>query len=290
MKAMKNEETRGAIPGSVRREEQSRGSPLVPLKSGGEGAPIFMAHGLGDTAMGLHQLATRMQVPCPIYAVQAKGLEGTEDPLERVEDMAEFHLDAIRRVQTHGPYVLVGYSLGGLVTLEMAHRLKARGENVALLVMLDSYLDRRQLTLGQRVPLEWRAAKRRVGSLMGRGSGRFTTDGKVGGAIGRSRSDQSASDRSGAGESMVRAWQRVKEAQHRALRNYRPAFYDGKVKFVRAAIPTYFPADPVPVWSRVVREIEVKSVPGTHFEMLTSQVEALALVVGRYVKESMGSE
>ena len=217
MKAMKNEETRGAIPGSVRREEQSRGSPLVPLKSGGEGAPIFMAHGLGDTAMGLHQLATRMQVPCPIYAVQAKGLEGTEDPLERVEDMAEFHLDAIRRVQTHGPYVLVGYSLGGLVTLEMAHRLKARGENVALLVMLDSYLDRRQLTLGQRVPLEWRAAKRRVASLMGRGTDRYAIDGKVGGAI----------DRSGAGESMARAWQRVKDAQHRALRNYRPGFHCG---------------------------------------------------------------
>jgi acetoacetyl-CoA synthetase len=259
IKLMKNEESPAVNAGMVRQGLQSRMSSLVPLKAGG-GTPIFIAHGLGDTVMQLLQLATRMEVSHPIYGMQARGLDGIEEPLERIEDMAEFHLDAIRELQAHGPYFLIGYSLGGLVTLEMARRLKASGDEVALLVMLDSYPDRRHLTVGQRVRVEWRLATRRF-------SGLLRPDGKS--------------------EITTGALQRVKDAQYRALRKYRPAFYDGKVKFLRAAIPSYFPADPVPVWSGVVRELEVETVPGTHLEMLTTQVEAVASLVERYVKESL---
>ena len=60
---------------------------------------------------------------------------------------------AIGKLQPRGPYVLVGYSLGGLVVLEMAQRLSANGEKVALLAMLDAYPQFRYLSLGQRLRL-----------------------------------------------------------------------------------------------------------------------------------------
>ena len=74
--------------------------------------------------------------------------------------MAEFHLNAIREVQPDGPYALMGYSLGGLVALEMAQHLSKDGEKVALLAMLDAYPHMRHLSLGQRMRLTARQAKR----------------------------------------------------------------------------------------------------------------------------------
>jgi surfactin synthase thioesterase subunit len=57
-----------------------------------------------------------------------------EEPFERIEDMAEFYLDALNELQPQGPYILIGYSFGGLVALEMAKCLLDEGRSVALLV------------------------------------------------------------------------------------------------------------------------------------------------------------
>ena len=43
-----------------------------------------------------------------------------EEPLDRVEQMAEFYLDALHELQPRGPYILIGYSFGGLVALELS--------------------------------------------------------------------------------------------------------------------------------------------------------------------------
>ena len=52
--------------------------------------------------------------------------------------MAADYLDEVRLVQPHGPYLLGGFSGGGIAALEMAQQLHAAGEEVALLVMLDT--------------------------------------------------------------------------------------------------------------------------------------------------------
>src|ERR1700733_1888084 len=98
-------------------------SPLVLLKPGSEKPPVFITHGIGGSMLDFFQMARHVPTPHPIYGLQAKGLDGMGEPLRSVEDMAEFNLDAIRQVQTRGPFYLVGYSLGGLVMLEMAQRL-----------------------------------------------------------------------------------------------------------------------------------------------------------------------
>ena len=176
--------------------------------------------------------------------------------------MAEYHLASIRQVQSHGPYFLIGYSLGGLVMLEIARRLSGDGEKTALLVMLDSYPHRSHLSFGQQARLALRLAKRRALSFI------------------RTRLMSV--------ELAAQAMQRVSEYQDRAWLNYRPQFYDGKIKFVRAAVPSFVPDDPVDCWAHLARELKVETVPGNHLEMLTTQVESLASTVARYIEEALG--
>src|SRR5438132_10198969 len=107
-----------------------------------------------------------IQLRHPLYGMQAKSIDGVEEPFERIEDMAQFYLDAIKTLQPQGPYLLVGFSLGGLVTLEMAQRLSESGEKVALLAMLDSYPHISYLSPGQRLRLTTRLMARRLSAVM----------------------------------------------------------------------------------------------------------------------------
>jgi thioesterase domain-containing protein len=215
--------------------------------------------------------------------MQARGIDGLEEPHDRIEDMAEYHLGSIRQVQPHGPYFLIGYSLGGLVMLEIARRLSGDGEKIALLVMLDSYPHRSHLPFGQHARLALRLAKRRVLSFIRTG---VPSNRSQGGE----RSERCDGQQLASVELAARARQRVSEYEDRAWLNYRPQFYDGKIKFVRAAIPSFVPDDPVAVWAHLTREFEFETVPGSHHEMLTTYVDSLASILSRYVDEAIGEK
>ena len=264
----------------ARQQDGARVPPLVLFKAGSVNPPIFMAHGLGGSATEVLPLATQLDVAHSIYGMQARGIDGREEPHDRIEDMAEYHLGAIRQVQPHGPYILIGFSFGGLETLEIARGLSRAGEKIALLAMLDSYPHRRNLSFGQHVRLALYLARWRATSLI-RGSGNH-----YGGQVGQ-HSEGTAAQKPTSGESEARAV-RVSEYQDRAWRNYRPQFYDGKIRYVRAAIRSYFPADPVAVWGPLVRECTLESVPCDHKGMLTTHIEMVGAIVSRYVKEALG--
>jgi acetoacetyl-CoA synthetase len=202
----------------------------------------------------------------PIYGLQARGIDGLDEPLSRIEDMAEFYLAAIKTLQPRGPYVLVGYSLGGLVVLEMAQRLSAKGEKVALLAMLDAYPQFRYLSLGQRVLLVARQGRRGLHSL-----GNLTG---------------SAPYQPPAGVLLTPAMQRVRDAAYLALTRYRPRFYPGKIRFVRAEISSAFPEDAKAVWAPLAEEFEVETVPGDHLGMIATHYESLAALLSRYLSEA----
>ncbi len=51
--------------------------------------------------------------------------------------MAELYLAAVREVRPHGPYRLLGYSMGSKIAFQMARRLEAAGDRVELLALLD---------------------------------------------------------------------------------------------------------------------------------------------------------
>jgi thioesterase domain-containing protein len=235
-----------------------------------------MAPGMGGPLEGLYNLASRIRVSSPIYAFQARGSDGLAEPHERIEEMAQFHLSDLRQLQPRGPYFLIGYSLGGLIMLEIARRLMQAGERIALLAMLDTYPHRRLLRFGPRLRVSTRLALQRIRGMLRPNSPPPNL------AV-------NSVDRVQYHEPNVKARQRVNDAQKRALLDYRPRFYDGEVRYVRAAIPSFFPADPVPVWSHLVRTLHVETVPGRHLEMLTTHVDIVAGIVTRYILEAQSS-
>ena len=263
--------------------------PVLQLKAGTAGAPIFLAHGLAGTAMDFYQLVKYVQTQRPIYGMQAKGTDGVEEPFESVEDLAQYHLDAIKEIQPHGPYFLVGYSLGGLVTLEMAQRLVAQGEKVALLAQLETYPHPRFLSLRQRVRLAIRLARHRATTVS-----RLPIRDALSYIIRPSeRRLYITRDSSGNGPGPVPAgaantptMQRARESAYRSLTKYRPRFYNGTIKFVKAETITDFPDDPAAIWSGLADRFHSESVPGDHLGILGTHFEKLASVVSRYLEEA----
>lgn len=111
---------------------------LVKLNAQGSRPPFFLVTAGDGNSVGFGALARNLGPDQPCFALQPRGVDGGA-PLHRsVERMAAHYLRAIQRVQPRGPYLLGGRCLGCLVAYEMARRLRARGEEVALLVMLDS--------------------------------------------------------------------------------------------------------------------------------------------------------
>jgi acetoacetyl-CoA synthetase len=113
-------------------------SPFVQIKDGDGSPPIFIAHGLCGTVQ-FYKLAKHIRTGNPVYGIQAKGIDGTEQPFDRVEDMGRFYLESLKHRHPEGPYILVGYSFGGLIALDMAQHLFESGKEVALLVLVDTY-------------------------------------------------------------------------------------------------------------------------------------------------------
>ncbi|HYX22780.1 MAG TPA: condensation domain-containing protein, partial [Thermoanaerobaculia bacterium] len=120
---------------------------LVPIQPLGARAPLFCVHALGGEVLGYYQLARQLGTDQPVYGLQARPLDGqagqagkagqAEAPQTTIEEMAAEYLDAVRGLQPAGPYLLAGYSFGGVVAFEMARQLTRAGEEVALLAILD---------------------------------------------------------------------------------------------------------------------------------------------------------
>ena len=113
-------------------------SSLVPMQPHGSAAPLFIIHGAGGNIIRFYQLAMLVGTDHPIYGVQAQSLLAGQPALLRLEDQAAYYLAEIRQIQPHGPYHFLGYSFGGTTALEIAHQLRAQGEQIGLLGMLDS--------------------------------------------------------------------------------------------------------------------------------------------------------
>lgn len=114
-------------------------SSLAAIEARGSKEPLFLVHGAEGNVLLYRSLARHLSEDHPIYGLQSKGLSGKEDFLETFEDMAAHYIKEIKRVRPEGPYYLGGYCLGGAIALEMAQQLKAEGEHVPLVAMFETY-------------------------------------------------------------------------------------------------------------------------------------------------------
>jgi amino acid adenylation domain-containing protein len=116
----------------------ARTGSLVPLSTTGSRPPFFAVTAGDGNVVGYGPLARRLGPDQPFYVLQPFGLDSAA-PLHRtVQAMARHYVRQIRRVQPHGPYLLGGRCFGSLVAYEVATRLEAGGERVALLASIDS--------------------------------------------------------------------------------------------------------------------------------------------------------
>jgi len=112
---------------------------LVPIKPKGNKMPLYMVHGAGLNVLLFNTLAANMSPDQPVYGLQAKGLDGIDEPLDNIEDIAAHYIAAIMEQNPSGPYALAGYSFGGIIAFEMARQLEALGKEVKMLAMFDTY-------------------------------------------------------------------------------------------------------------------------------------------------------
>jgi amino acid adenylation domain-containing protein len=112
---------------------------LVLIKPQGNKMPLYIVHGAGLNVLLFNAVAMGLSPDQPVYGLQAKGLNGVDEPFCKIEDMAAHYIEAIMRQNPDGPYALAGFSFGGIIAWEMARQLEVLGKEVKMLAVFDTY-------------------------------------------------------------------------------------------------------------------------------------------------------
>lgn len=254
---------------------------LAAIQAAGSRPPLFCVHPLAGSAVWYRELGRYLAPDQPLYGLQPLGLDGKEPPHSRIEDMAAYYIQEIRKPQPEGPYYLGGFSLGGWVAFEMACQLEAMGERVALVALFDTdnlpreappetprasgYLRanlrrlraRIRFHLGVLVRLDWKARLLYIGEKSRTALGWPAR--VVSRAYHAIRYPVSP------------AFTRINEAHLQAARDRILRTYGGRVTLFRASERQLEPGgDPYLRWGEVSRGgVEVHEVPGGHLTILT---------------------
>jgi thioesterase domain-containing protein len=115
----------------------ARRSPLVDLGATGLGLPLVLVHPIGGGVLCYKALARRLDGARPVLGLQAAGFECEEEPETDLVRMASRYVEALRERLPHGPYFMGGWSMGGIIALEMAGQLAAAGQDVPRVFLID---------------------------------------------------------------------------------------------------------------------------------------------------------
>ncbi|WP_344932724.1 amino acid adenylation domain-containing protein [Actinoplanes nipponensis] len=120
-------------------ERRDSAAVVLPLRAAGTAAPLFCLHPGGGFSWCYAGLVRHLDPDVPVYGIQARGLDGRGPLPSTMDEMVADYLAEIRAIRPHGPYRLAGWSFGGLAAHALAVRLRAEGEQVSLLALLDAY-------------------------------------------------------------------------------------------------------------------------------------------------------
>lgn len=116
-----------------------RTGPVLVMRPGGDAPALFCLHTIGGGNLFHYEpMVSHLGADRPVYGLQARGIDGKCAPDTSVEAMARYCIDSMRRIQPDGPYLLCGFSSGGLVAYEMACCLAEEGVE-ARLFLVDSF-------------------------------------------------------------------------------------------------------------------------------------------------------
>jgi len=249
---------------------------LVPIQPLGTRTPIYVMSGLGGNVIKFYPLASYLGEDQPMFGLLPRGLDGKQPYFTRIEDMAAYYADAMLRVQPEGPYRLIGYSFGGLVALEVAQQIRARGGEISFLGLLDTsepgYMEsfKKTLPARQRFRVYWDHLEdvspishvaERLNNLLIRKLSPFTY--RLYDALDRG---------------VPRELGKIEYINALAAARYRPTFYAGKLTLFRSAERQISEGnDEALGWEGWVGRLEVIHIPSNHFNILKEPtVSALA--------------
>ena len=263
-------------------------SCLVPIQPSGDKIPFFCVHEFFGDVLCYTSLARHMGPDQPFYGIEPRGLEGAEEPFADIKTMAGYYIDIIRTVQPHGPYALGGLCIGGVIAFEMAQQLRAKGESVALLALMDSgarsgsgkrnwslrffrnlLRDFPSWLIGscQLNRSQWSTLiKLKISSVKARLALKVLSPAGISDQAYGPKSIKILADLIGFSEQH----RKVAQAQYRALRNYKMRPYPSRVTLFRARMQPFFSSHkPDKGWASLAAGgLEIRSVPGNHLAML----------------------
>ncbi|MCU0343264.1 MAG: amino acid adenylation domain-containing protein [Ignavibacterium sp.] len=112
---------------------------IVPIKPTGDKSPLFFVHGAGGNVLLYKDLVKYLDENRPFYGLQSAGLNGKDEILQTIEEMAAYYVNEIKIIQPDGPYFVGGYCMGGTIAIEIAQQLKREDKEVRAVFLLETY-------------------------------------------------------------------------------------------------------------------------------------------------------
>jgi len=272
------------------RDESAPGarSCVVTILEGDGKQPLFFVSGWGGQLIVLNELAKELHPAQSFYVLDTGAFEA--EAALTIEDVAATMIEDMRQVQPSGPYRLAGYSMGGTIVYEIARQLRQRGEDVALVALLDcavpGYPRRRSAPV--RVLLHLRRAvtmkpAQMLAYIAGRAHWMIRNL--------REKESERVKEKSLFKDSDIQETafasmlERTARVMLSAWHAYRPGPYPGKIMLIRAeATPKRvgeIDDDPTYGWAEFTDGVELRSMQCTHIRMLFSPHAAdLAKIFG----------
>lgn len=261
-------------------DSQSHWASLVAVQPKGSRPPLFVLHDIGGDIFIYRDLAKYLGEDQPLYAFQAKGLDGEASTLESVSDLADYYIAEIQRVYPNGPFLLGGTSFGGLVAYEMGRKLIESGKEVDLLALFDTYPYRGPFPYGRTGspagPKWMEKVDIHIGRWLVKGTrSRIRHYRKKGNKFLRSKLPFLTYKEDIPPERNQRIW----DANARAIKDYYQEPYDGRITlFMASDYYARFYQDVRLGWhAYALKGLELHLIPGDHLTMMyPPNVEVLA--------------
>jgi thioesterase domain-containing protein len=252
------------------------------LVQSGVGLSLFVLPGVGGMGLDVVTLARYLSFSGPVYFNPPKGIDGTE-PDHTIDTIVAGHIAVIRSVQPHGPYWLLGHSWGGVVALEIARSLRASGEMIAFLGMIEPMVSERNWPYG--AWLEF-MGKRLRSHLMELGQLKSPSVAipyvrqrlvAVVGRIGRLFGFNQWSALAAVVDVLPAPLDKVLAAESEAIDAYRLHHYDGEATLFAMRSGHASLCDPKKIWPSKFSQLDLQWVAGDHESiMIEPSVRTLA--------------
>jgi thioesterase domain-containing protein len=224
---------------------------VIAINKGGTTPRLFIVH--DATGMTSPFLNLGLFLPNQICAIGDRQY-GTSNGPSSIDSMAEHYISIIRAIQPHGPFVISGYSFGGIVALSIASKLANAGETVIRLILFDTYFVSGVRELESSYSFEW--AQRVIDAVVAH----FPP---------MSQEQEQ--------ELRVEIWKNTRLMSH-----HDPEFYDGPTTLVTPEDHSWYTGNaPLHVeWRQRLSNLDLKVSAGRHDTMFAAKhVETLAITL-----------